>query len=658
VALLISLAGGLTQNTHGATSYGSATFGMYAPAGAQPIGPSFQVQGRLDVFTPGLAQNWSGYDFELAYDNSLLHVDSVAPGLCTTSGWANPSTAPHVVTGCAFQSSTATGVLENITFHCLADGTSALTLVPRGDPSATQLGTALFEVDANDFNMTLNNTAVTCGNAIPPTATNTATPTNTATVTNTPTATSTNTATPFPTNTPTATTPTATHTPRPTRTPFSGPVTLNGEWAPFSRCPIDAPDMAAVDGRDATSFCVAALSGSGSIKLGNSSSTTGSSNLQFGIHGPGAWQVVSPQGGAIVAAPVDVPGGLLGLMCPSLDPLVTTVCNSITGDATNRVTASVETAGPLTDFNFDAGLQLGVAVVTLPIKVHLENTLLGPSCYIGTDADPIVLHPKNTDMSHALLNFVRFNPDGTPNPSGPLQVVKFTGVTQGDDQFAVPGATGCGVGGLLSPAVNLKQGLPSAAGNNNIVLSDSSTYLAALYQPDQFVPEAGLVFSDYWHSAVCPCSPATATPTSTPAAPTATATPTLIPVGCAGGDTDCDGCPDLSEPNLRPPTNPLNPWDFFSVPVPALFKIVNPVGVERDSAVAAADAQAIFAYFGASAHEGTTVYDQDLNQNGTKDGIEYDRSFSGDGKTGPPDGAVAARDAQFAFTQFKMGYTC
>jgi hypothetical protein len=123
-------------------------------------------------------------------------------------------------------------------------------------------------------------------------------------------------------------------------------------------------------------------------------------------------------------------------------------------------------------------------------------------------------------------------------------------------------------------------------------------------------------------------------------------------------DTDDDGCPDVKEPLLVPPTDPANPWDFFSVPVPALFAAADPTVVFKDTAVGAGDAQAVFAYFKAGAKTGTTDYEQDLNQNGIKDGMEYDRSVAGSGMSGPPDGVIAASDAQLAFAQFKLGYQC
>ena len=119
-----------------------------------------------------------------------------------------------------------------------------------------------------------------------------------------------------------------------------------------------------------------------------------------------------------------------------------------------------------------------------------------------------------------------------------------------------------------------------------------------------------------------------------------------------------DGCPDVKESLLVPPTNPSDPWDFYSVPVPALTAAGSPLTDFRDSAVTTSDAQAVFAYFKQGAHAGAAIYEQDLNANGVKDGIEYDRSNAGGGVSGPPDGTVTTQDAQLAFAQFKKNYHC
>jgi hypothetical protein len=121
-------------------------------------------------------------------------------------------------------------------------------------------------------------------------------------------------------------------------------------------------------------------------------------------------------------------------------------------------------------------------------------------------------------------------------------------------------------------------------------------------------------------------------------------------------DTDADGCGDGHEVGLS--LNPADPWDFYSVPVPALFAAPSPTNDFRDNLVGGADAQAVFAYAKKGAKTGTTEYEQDLNLNGVKDGIENDRSVAGPGMSGPPDGVITGTDAQLAFAQAKRGYHC
>jgi acyl-homoserine lactone acylase PvdQ len=134
--------------------------------------------------------------------------------------------------------------------------------------------------------------------------------------------------------------------------------------------------------------------------------------------------------------------------------------------------------------------------------------------------------------------------------------------------------------------------------------------------------------------------------------------PTFQQVVQLDPDTDNDGCRDTEELQLVPPTDLHDPWDFYSVPVPSLLSAANPATVFRDNVISALDAQAVFAYFKVSAHTGTTAYEQDLNANGIKDGVEYDRSVASPGVSGPPDGSVSASDAQLAFSQFKRLYKC
>jgi hypothetical protein len=235
-----------------------------------------------------------------------------------------------------------------------------------------------------------------------------------------------------------------------------------GAWASFFRCPVDDPAMLATDSINTASFCLASNSTHGSIKIGNlPTQTTGNTNLQAGLAGQLTGPVVGSPTGALVADPVQ-----------------------ITGTPVGTVIAITESAGLPSDFNLLAGIQTGVPIITLPIKIQLQNPALGPSCFIGSDQDPIVLQPVNTDLSQAQIHQATllepFDPNGVFNLVGPLASLVSTGAVQGDDTFAVPGANGCGPNGdgSLDAVVNAVVGLPSPSGNNHLVLQDAASALA------------------------------------------------------------------------------------------------------------------------------------------------------------------------------------
>ncbi|MER7489548.1 hypothetical protein ABTY20_27345 [Streptomyces sp. NPDC126497] len=279
--------------------------------------------------------------------------------------------------------------------------------------------------------------------------------------------------------------------------------TLNGEWAPFTRCPVDAPAMLAADGFDRTPQCVVSTSASGSIKLGKTTVTTGRTNLQLGVvqNADGTSTVVAPPSGALVADSATVPGGLLGLMCPSNIPVITSICGTLENSSLNKITATMESVGAPYAFDQTAGVLTDMPIVALPVRVHLENPLLGSKCYIGTAANPILLRPENRNYPEFGMSF--FQGDGTVDESGEMSRINLTGATQNDSTFAVPAATGCGLNvGLINAAVNAKSGLPSAAGNNSLTLNDTQTHLTGLNAPGTVAPDAGKVLAENWHSAV------------------------------------------------------------------------------------------------------------------------------------------------------------
>lgn len=153
-----------------------------------------------------------------------------------------------------------------------------------------------------------------------------------------------------------------------------------------------------------------------------------------------------------------VPGGIVGLT--GLDWLVNFL--NLEGLKLYAVTELAGTPNPLTD------------PATLPIKVHLINSVLGNNCYVGSTSNPIKLNlttgttsppPPNQPITGKEPE-LSFTPDGVLHGNNGVFV---------DNSFAAPGANGCvltlfgffpiSINGL----VNSQSGLPAPAGTNETV---------------------------------------------------------------------------------------------------------------------------------------------------------------------------------------------
>jgi hypothetical protein len=181
---------------------------------------------------------------------------------------------------------------------------------------------------------------------------------------------------------------------------------------------------------------------------------------------------------------LNVPGGLTGLVnCTEIkgsgfwEVIERASCKAIFESGPTAVTATTELAASPANpaiLNLFALFEEEGTGLTLPVKVHLKNPLLGESCYIGSEAHPVQL----------LLT------DGTTSPPLPNKPIKgklgtLTGeVEKGyesakdsentlvDNSFAAPATEGCGgfFSFLIGPIVNSKIGLPSAPGHNTAKL--------------------------------------------------------------------------------------------------------------------------------------------------------------------------------------------
>lgn len=214
--------------------------------------------------------------------------------------------------------------------------------------------------------------------------------------------------------------------------------------APLAGCPTQTPGVNA---------CFKAVTSGGALKIRSLSVPLNRPlTITGGLRGSTGWTDI--QGASLSGAPLNVPGGLIGLsLTEQLLPGLT------------NITATTQLAGtPRINI---AALLLGQTALELPVKIKLNNTLLGGSCFIGSEASPIRLRLATGGK----LGIPGFLPDGS---------ITTTGTTLTDAKFAVPAATGCSPRGLslvqslVTGVVNAKQGLPSGPGNNRATLVSSS----------------------------------------------------------------------------------------------------------------------------------------------------------------------------------------
>jgi hypothetical protein len=147
-------------------------------------------------------------------------------------------------------------------------------------------------------------------------------------------------------------------------------------------------------------------------------------------------------------------------------PVMTLLDNpaGVTPPADSDVYVVAQQAGPM-GFSIVTPGQGGINPLTIvPLTFRLENPLLGPNCYVGTDASPVTLN-LTTGTSGALTGNL-----GTLSDAGFSGGLYTIGTEVVDGTFSTPGATGCGIGGEWDSAINTTGNLPSASGANEAIL--------------------------------------------------------------------------------------------------------------------------------------------------------------------------------------------
>jgi hypothetical protein len=234
---------------------------------------------------------------------------------------------------------------------------------------------------------------------------------------------------------------------------LAGSGTAAAAFPNFSDCPRTTPNVVS---------CVNIQARSGSLNIKGFNVPLGESlEIRGGVASTDAGLTfVAPRGtNGFFARPVSVPGGIIGLDLP------------IPG---NAVSATAALAGRPSDIHID----LATLTLRVPVKLLLSNPLIGPACRIGNDDNPVRLN----------LIIGTTNP---PAPNRPItgrmgainvtdRYISFIGNTNVDNSFSIPGASYCGLGlGLFNLAINAKLRLPSASGNNTMIVNNDVAVGAA-----------------------------------------------------------------------------------------------------------------------------------------------------------------------------------
>jgi hypothetical protein len=264
---------------------------------------------------------------------------------------------------------------------------------------------------------------------------------------------------------------------------FAGSASAHtGEWAAFNNCP--STNKAAFK-------CLHSVTNGGSVKLGKKVvPIVNPVTLEGGVteeayEGPEegfARMIAAANGQTLSKTPQPVPGGLAGLVnCKEISNfLVRLGCESVFENGLTGVNATLELAKPASEIRVSQSnlvFEEGIAL-ELPVRVHLENPLLGSACYVGSSSSP--LNWKLTTGTTASPKPIK-GTGGTLTFTEESQILHVKGSSLVDNTWAAPHASGCGgaiVELILDPIIDGTVGTPSAAGVNEAKLEKVNTDLA------------------------------------------------------------------------------------------------------------------------------------------------------------------------------------
>jgi hypothetical protein len=245
-----------------------------------------------------------------------------------------------------------------------------------------------------------------------------------------------------------------------------------GDYAAFAGCPVSDP---------ATDLCIFAQTESGELTIGKRTiPITKTITLQGGIHEDEATGrqefIEAPAGKTLSVTPQLLPGGLRDVIAPGVLPATLRErFDRLIARGEAAVTATTELVAParaieVSTQNLIEAKGIGLA---LPVKVKLSNPFLGASCYIGSNAHPIVISLTTGTTRRFSSHGPAAGKPGHARFKDDYNLVTLSADTLVSDSFPVPRVTGCGgpLSALLDPAVDAELGLPVAAGHNEAIMN-------------------------------------------------------------------------------------------------------------------------------------------------------------------------------------------
>jgi hypothetical protein len=239
----------------------------------------------------------------------------------------------------------------------------------------------------------------------------------------------------------------------------------------FKQCPTKNP---------AVNLCVFVQSSGGEFTIGNKTVPVNKTiTLQGGSilnEETGAETFVAAANGETLSkTPLTVPGGLIGIKAPTWWPkFIQEWFNKLINEGFTGVTATSELVGTPGISRSNLLSTEGVAL-SLPVRLHLNNAILGSECYVGSKAHPVTFNLTTGTTSPPAPNKPITGAVGELEFKDEFTLVIIKGNKVVDNAFSAPGTEGCGgifsflVNGLVSEIL----GVPAAAGHNTAILEGS-----------------------------------------------------------------------------------------------------------------------------------------------------------------------------------------